>query len=102
METIITRAHGRARRWPLLFCPGLEQRVFFSGVVAGDVRRFVNRWRFRWGTVMEAFNDANLAKRQDWMVGQSGYIRQADSQPDVSSWLERRPRVAGRQGMGRR
>lgn len=64
-------------------------------------RQFGNRWRFRWGAVMEAFNDADTSQRQrQRLVGQGGDQWQADCLPDVSARQERRSGMEGRKGMG--
>jgi uncharacterized phage protein gp47/JayE len=57
-----------------------------------------NGWRFRWGTVMEVFSDANTTERQEWMVGQGGDCRPAGGQPDVSA----RPQKFGKRRSARR
>ena len=66
-------------------------------------KRIGNRWRFRWGTVMESFNDANFTQRQrQRLVGQGDAERQAGGLQDVSPWQERRSGMAGRKTVGGR
>ena len=64
-------------------------------------RRIGNRWRFRWGTVMEAFNDADSSQRQrQRLVGQGDSGREAGGLPDVPARSEGRPGMEGRKRMG--
>lgn len=66
-------------------------------------RRIGNRWRFRWGTVMETFNNAHVTQRQrQRLVGQGNGERQAGSLQDVPARQERRSRMEGRKTMGGR
>lgn len=64
-------------------------------------RRIGNRWRFRWGTVMEAFSDADSSKGQrQRLVGQGDSGRQAGGLQDVPARPERRPGMEGRKRVG--
>ena len=66
-------------------------------------KRFGNRWRFKWGTVMEYFNNANFETKQRQQVdGEGGYGRQAGGLQDVPARQEARPGVAGSKRMGGR
>ena len=66
-------------------------------------RQFGNRWRFRWGAVMESFNDAKFTQRQrQRLVGQGDCERQAGCLPDVPARQKGRPGVEGRKGVGGR
>ena len=66
-------------------------------------KRFGNRWRFKWGTVMEYFNNANFETKQRQQVdGEGGYGRQAGGLQDVPARPERRARMEGRKRLGGR
>ena len=64
-------------------------------------RRFGNRWRFRWGSVLESFNNAYIETGQKKLLdGASVLGRQADCVQDVSARKEGRPGMEGRKAMG--
>lgn len=66
-------------------------------------RRFRNRWRFRWGSVLEYFNNAYIETGQRKLLDGAGiYGWQADCQQDVPARQERRPGMEGRETMGGR
>ena len=60
-----------------------------------------NRWRFRWGTVMESFGNANSAERQRKLLdGACNYQRKDCGNAVVSGRAQTRPGVDGMQKMG--
>jgi hypothetical protein len=64
-------------------------------------KRIGNRWRFKWGNVLEYFNNADIETEQRQSLdGAGGDRRQASRLQDVSPRKERRPGVAGRKRMG--
>ncbi|MDR2891560.1 MAG: hypothetical protein LBV80_00515 [Deltaproteobacteria bacterium] len=80
----------------------LDRRTVMAEAANLGGRQFGNRWRFRWGTVMESF-DAKFTQRQrQRLVGEGDSERQADSVPDVPARQERRPGMEGRKRLGGR
>ena len=79
----------------------LDPRTVKRVAYALGGKRFGNRWRFKWGSVMEYFSNANFEteKRQS-LDGEGGYRRQAGGLQDVSARQETRPGVAGRKRVG--
>ena len=66
-------------------------------------KRFGNRWRFKWGTVLEYFDNAYFETEQRQSLdgtGDTGW--QAGRLQNVPRREEIRPGMAGRQGMGGR
>lgn len=64
-------------------------------------RRIGNRWRFKWGTVLEYFNNADIETEQRKSLdGAGGDRRQAGGLQDVSARKKGRPGMAGRKRMG--
>ena len=79
--------------------PRTVKRVAFA--LGG--RRIGNRWRFKWGAVLEYFNNADFETEQRQSLdGEGGYRRQAGGLQDVSARQEARPGMAGRKRMGGR
>ena len=66
-------------------------------------RRIGYRWRFRWGTVLEYFSNADVETRQRKLLGgESHRERQADSLQNVPGREKAWPGMAGRKRMGGR
>ena len=66
-------------------------------------RRFGNRWRFRWGAVLEYFDNAYIETGQRKLLDGTGtYKWQTDRQQDVPSREKRWPRMEGCKAMGGR
>jgi len=64
-------------------------------------RRIGYRWKFRWGTVKEFFKNAYFETGQGQLLDGPGEGKwQADCEPLLWLWKERRPRVEGCEGMG--
>ena len=64
-------------------------------------RRIGYRWKFRWGTVKEFFKNAYFETGQGQLLDGPGEDKwQADCEPLLWLWKERRPRVADCEGMG--
>ena len=64
-------------------------------------RRIGNRWRFKWGAVLEYFNNADFETEQRKSLdGAGGDRRQAGRLQDVPARKERRPGMAGCKRMG--
>ena len=64
-------------------------------------RRIGYRWKFRWGTVKEFFKNAYFETGQGQLLdGPCEGKWQADCEPLLWLWKERRPRVEGSEGMG--
>lgn len=66
-------------------------------------RRIGYRWRFRWGTVLEYFSNADVETRQRKLLdGESHRERQAGSLQNVPGREKAWPGMAGRKRMGGR
>ena len=66
-------------------------------------RRIGYRWRFRWGTVLEYFNNADVETRQRKLLdGESHRGRQADCLQNVPGREKTWSGMAGRKRMGGR
>ncbi|SBW10813.1 DNA-binding domain protein (modular protein) [uncultured delta proteobacterium] len=77
--------------------PRTVKRVAFA--LGG--RRIGNRWRFKWGAVLEYFNNADFETEQRKSLdGAGGDRRQAGRLQDVPARKERRPGMAGCKRMG--
>lgn len=60
-----------------------------------------NRWRFRWGTVMESFGNANSAERQrELLDGACDNQRKNCGNAVISGRAQTRPGMDGMQKMG--
>ena len=79
----------------------LDPRTVKRVAYALGGKRFGNRWRFKWGTVMEYFSNADFENGQRQSVdGAGGFGRQAGCLQDVSARQEARPGLAGGKRMG--
>lgn len=66
-------------------------------------KRIGNRWRFKWGTVMEYFSNADFETGQRQSLdGAGGDGRQAGGLQDVPARKKARPELAGSQRVGGR
>jgi hypothetical protein len=65
-------------------------------------KRFGNRWRFRWGSAMEYFSNADIedGQKNPCLDGKGGNGRETDRLQDVSIWEKTRPGMAGGKRMG--
>ena len=64
-------------------------------------RRIGYRWRFKWGAVLEYFNNADIETEQRKALdGAGGHRRQAGCLQDVSTGKKGRPGMAGRKRVG--
>lgn len=64
-------------------------------------RRIGYRWRFKWGAVLEYFNNADIETEQRKSLdGEGGNRRQAGRLQDVPARKKGRPGVAGRKRVG--
>lgn len=79
----------------------LDPRAVKRVAFAMGGKRFGNRWRFKWGSVLEYFSNAYFENGQGKPLdGASGDRRQTGSLSDVSTWKETRPGMAGCKRMG--
>lgn len=79
----------------------LDQRTIKRVASQLGGRRFGNRWRFKWATVLEYFSNADSEKRQRQQVDGTHNNRwQANSLQDVSSRQEIWPRMESCEGVG--
>lgn len=79
----------------------LDQRTVsrIASVLGG--KRIGRCLRFRWGTVMEAFSDANFEERsRECLVGQSHHQRSNGGHQVFPSGSQKRPRVDGGEKLG--
>ena len=78
----------------------LDPRTVKEVAFALGGRRIEYRWRFRWGTVLEYFSNADVETGQRKLLdGESHRERQADSLQNVSGWEKAWPGMAGRKRM---
>ena len=79
----------------------LDQRIVSRIALQLGGKRVGRYWRFRWGTVMEYFSDANIEERS-WkrLAGQSDHKRRNSGQLVLSGRSEKGARMDGRKEMG--
>ena len=81
----------------------LDPRTVKEVAFALGGRRIGYRWRFRWGTVLEYFSNADVETGQRKLLdGESRRERQADSLQNVPGREKAWPGMAGRKRMGGR
>ena len=81
----------------------LDPRTVKEVAFALGGRRIGYRWRFRWGTVLEYFSNADVETGQRKLLdGESHRERQADSLQNVPGREKAWPGMAGRKRMGGR
>ena len=81
----------------------LDPRTVKEVAFALGGRRIGYRWRFRWGTVLEYFSNADVETRQRKLLdGESHRERQAGSLQNVPGREKAWPGMAGRKRMGGR
>lgn len=79
----------------------LDPRTVSQIAYALGGRRVGRSWRFRWGTLMEFFNDANFEKGSwECLVSQSKHLWRNCRNEVLSAGQEKRPGMAGRKEMG--
>ena len=81
----------------------LDPRTVKEVALALGGRRIGYRWRFRWGTVLEYFSNADVETGQGKLLdGESHRERQAGSLQNVPGREKAWPGMAGRKRMGGR
>ena len=81
----------------------LDPRTITSLSYALGGKRIGNRLRFRWGTVMEYFKNADIETLERKLLDGTGDPQwESDCLQDVPSWEEIWPRMAGSERMGGR
>ena len=81
----------------------LDPRTVSQIAYALGGRRVGRSWRFRWGTLMEFFNDANFEKGSwERLVSQSKHLWRDCRNEVLSTGQEKRPGMDGRPEMGNR
>lgn len=79
----------------------LDQRIVSRIASQLGGKRVGRYWRFRWGTVMEYFSDANIEERSGKrLAGQSDNKRRNSGQQVFSGGSEKRAGMDGRETMG--
>ncbi|MFG6374978.1 MAG: helix-turn-helix domain-containing protein [Desulfovibrio sp.] len=81
----------------------LDPRTVSQIAYALGGRRVGRSWRFRWGTLMEFFNDANFEKGSwECLVSQSKHLWRNCRNEVLSAGQEKRPGMDGSPEMGNR
>lgn len=79
----------------------LDQRTVRRIISEIGGKRIGTCWRFRWGTVMEYFSDANFEKRSRECLAGKGHNRRQNSGHQIfPGGPQKRPGMDGRKAMG--